>query len=93
MVARKWIKIITELDQSITYKFLGSNCHHMNQHTGPQGTPESNFRVNLVPCRRADWPIPQFGSTCTRADKLLDSDVGRSLQTSCSPVAVAAKRR
>jgi hypothetical protein len=56
-----------------------SNWIHTNQHTGPQGNPESDFRVNLVSRRLADWTIPRCGSACVRADKLLDSDVGRSL--------------
>jgi hypothetical protein len=60
-----------------------SNCIHMNQDTDPQGIPEPDFRFNLVSRRRTDWAIPRFSSACTRADKLLNSDVDRSLQTSC----------
>jgi hypothetical protein len=42
----------------------GSNCVHTNQHMGLQGTPEPDFRVNLVSRRRADCAIPQFSSAC-----------------------------
>jgi hypothetical protein len=60
-----------------------SNYIHMNQHTGSQGTPEPDFRVDWISHRRADWAIPRFGSACARVDELLDSDVSCSLQASC----------
>jgi hypothetical protein len=60
-----------------------SNYIHTNQHTGSQGTPESDFRVHLVSRQREDWAISRFGSVCVRADNLMDSAVDRSLQTSC----------
>jgi hypothetical protein len=47
-----------------------SNCIHTNRHTGPQGTSEPDFRLNLVSRRHANWAIPRFASAYVRADKL-----------------------
>jgi hypothetical protein len=60
-----------------------SDYIHTNQHMGAQVTAEPDFRINLVSHRQADWTVPRFSSVCARADKLLDSDVGRSPETFC----------